>query len=104
MYIYIFVSSKGMYICIRILFDILKKLFIYVQVFFNAIYKGLGNFPNSNVHGANMGPTWGRQNPGGSHVGPMNFAIWAMFATDASTRYKPCVYWCIRMFMKGTIS
>ena len=23
-----------------------------------------------------MGPIWGRQVPGGSHVGPMNFAIW----------------------------
>ena len=23
-----------------------------------------------------MGPTWGRQDPGGPHVGPMNFAIW----------------------------
>ena len=28
------------------------------------------------VHGANMGPIWGRQGPGGPHVGPMNFAIW----------------------------
>ena len=24
-----------------------------------------------------MGPIWGRQDPGGPHVGPMNFAIWA---------------------------
>ena len=24
-----------------------------------------------------MGPTCGRQDPGGPHVGPMNFAIWA---------------------------
>ena len=23
-----------------------------------------------------MGPIWGRQDPGGSHVGPMNFVIW----------------------------
>ena len=23
-----------------------------------------------------MGPIWGRQGPGGPHVGPMNFAIW----------------------------
>ena len=30
----------------------------------------------SKVHGANMGPIWGRQEPGGLHVGPMNFAIW----------------------------
>ena len=31
--------------------------------------------PDSKVHGANMGPIWGRQDPGGPHVGPMNFAI-----------------------------
>ena len=23
-----------------------------------------------------MGPTWGRQDPGGPHVGPMNLALW----------------------------
>ena len=28
------------------------------------------------VHGANMGPIGGRQDPGGPHVGPMNLAIW----------------------------
>ena len=27
--------------------------------------------PDSKVHGANMGPIWGRQDPGGPHVGPM---------------------------------
>ena len=32
--------------------------------------------PDSEVHGANMGPIWDRQDPGGPHVGPMNFAIW----------------------------
>ena len=26
--------------------------------------------PDSKVHGANMGPIWGRQDPGGPHVGP----------------------------------
>ena len=31
--------------------------------------------PDSKVHGANMGPIWGLQDPGGPHVGPMNFAI-----------------------------
>ena len=34
------------------------------------------SIPDSKVHGANMGPIWGRQDPGGPHVGPMNFAIW----------------------------
>ena len=32
--------------------------------------------PDSKVHGANMGPIWGRQDPGGPHVGLVNFAIW----------------------------
>ena len=31
---------------------------------------------DSKVHGANMGPIWGWQDPVGPHVGPMNFAIW----------------------------
>ena len=33
-------------------------------------------YPDSKVHGTNMGPIWGRQDPGRPHVGPMNFAIW----------------------------
>ena len=32
--------------------------------------------PDSKVHGANMGPISDRQDPGGTHVGHMNFAIW----------------------------
>ena len=32
-------------------------------------------YPDSKVYGANMGPTLGRQDPGGSHVGPVNLAI-----------------------------
>ena len=32
---------------------------------------------DSTVHGANMGPIWGRQDPGGPHVGPMDFVFWA---------------------------
>ena len=34
--------------------------------------------PDSKVHGANMGSIWGRQDPGGPHVGPMNLAIWGI--------------------------
>ena len=33
---------------------------------------------DSKVHGAIMGPIWDRQDPGGPHVGPMNFAILAV--------------------------
>ena len=35
--------------------------------------------PDSNVHGANMGPTWGQQDPGGPYVGHMDLAIWEGF-------------------------
>ena len=34
------------------------------------------------VHGANMGPIWGQQDPGGPHVGPMNLAIWDTWAVS----------------------
>ena len=27
---------------------------------------------DSKVHGVNMGTIWGRQDPGGPHIGPMN--------------------------------
>ena len=34
------------------------------------------DFPDSKVHGANMGPIWVWQDPGGPHVDPMNFVMW----------------------------
>ena len=37
--------------------------------------------PDSKVHWANMGPIWGEQDPGGPHVGPMNFAIWGCYSS-----------------------
>ena len=42
-------------------------------------------YPDSKVHGANIGPIWGRQNAGGPHVGPMNFAIWVTFLIGSGT-------------------
>ena len=52
---------------------------------------------DSKVDRANMGPIWGRQDPGGPHVGPMNSAIWyiAMLAT-----LRPCSY--IQKDLAGT--
>ena len=32
--------------------------------------------PDSKFHVANMGPIWGRQDPGGPYVVPMIFVIW----------------------------
>ena len=40
--------------------------------------------PDSMVHGAYMGPIWGRQDPGGPHVGPMSFAIWDGLGPETS--------------------
>ena len=34
------------------------------------------HIPDSKVHGANMGPTWGWQDPGGPHVGHFKIVIW----------------------------
>ena len=45
----------------------------------------LGIYPDSKFHGANMGPIWGRQDPGGPHVCSMNFAIWVWFC-EVQTR------------------
>ena len=44
-------------------------------------------YPDSKLHGANMGTSWGRQDPGGSHVGPMNFAVWVA-SNDRHTRHN----------------
>ena len=35
--------------------------------------------PDSKVRAANMGTIWGREDPGGPHVGPMNYATWGLF-------------------------
>ena len=45
---------------------------------------GGATFPDSKVHGANMGPIWGRQDPGGPHVGPMNFVIWVFLEKSSA--------------------
>ena len=38
---------------------------------------------DSQVHGANMGPIWGRQDPAGPHVGPM-LAPWTLLSRTPS--------------------
>ena len=48
----------------------------FVTLLHTCLFVNLINYPDSKVHGANMGPIWGRQDPGGPHVGPMNIAIW----------------------------
>ena len=43
-----------------------------------------GNVPDTKIHEANMGPIWGRQDPGGPHVGPTNFAIWGVLMVPSN--------------------
>ena len=47
-------------------------------------------YPDSKVHGAYMGPIWGRQDPGGPHVGSMNFAIWVAFVFSLLSDFTTC--------------
>ena len=49
--------------------------------------------PDSKVHGANMGPIWGRQDPGGPHVGPMNLAIWGGMVPFLWASVQRCITW-----------
>ena len=51
--------------------------------------------PDNKAHGANMGPVCGRQDKGGPHVGPMNFAIWDLITAkytqfDKEIKHKQC--------------
>ena len=57
---------------------------------------------NSKVHGANMGLIWGRQVPGGPHVGPMNFAIWVgHLQTQWQTNFGYKYVWFQLLNLKG---
>ena len=47
-------------------------------------------YPENKVHGANMGPIWGRQDPDGPHVSPITCAIWV--TTREQTTIKPYAY------------
>ena len=52
-----------------------SETFILV-VFCVWIYQCYMLSPKARFKVGNMEPIWGRQGPGGPHVGPMNFAIW----------------------------
>ena len=58
--------------------------------------------PDSKVHGANMGPIWGRQDPGGPHVGPMNFTIVHWKPVNWKTTGKNIQYHNIMQFQNSS--
>ena len=45
-------------------------------------------YPDSKVHGVNMGPTWGAQDPDGPHVGHVNLAIWDSYLNGAASEMR----------------
>ena len=57
---------------------------IYLPPHFVTIYRFTDDvalpihYHHNKVHGAITGPIWGRQDPGGPHVGLMNFASWVL--------------------------
>ena len=50
-------------------------------------------YPDSKVHGANMGPIWGLQDTGGPHVDPMNFAICVCMYNQSDWAIASKNYW-----------
>ena len=56
------------------------------------------HIPDSKVHGANMGPTWGQQDPDGPHVGNMNLAIWGRIANEPWA--KLCINFVVRVLRR----
>ena len=53
------------------------------------------SIPDSKVHGANMGPSWGRRDSVGPHVGPMNFAIWDVSTVHSKRQQLKNMFWAM---------
>ena len=53
-----------------------------------------------------MGPSWGRQDPDGPHVGPINLAIWVpLLVHQPSSRSKQCVcvFVCVHLYLRACV-
>ena len=71
--------STSVFHFVLFLNSILELYFIWLKYFIPSIHIAavlIASNPDSKVHGANMGPIWGRQYPRGPHVGHENLAIW----------------------------
>ena len=56
--------------------------------------------PDNKVHRANMGPNWGRQDPGGPNVGRMKIAIWEVFLSHLMMGYEQAWEWWNVLLLK----
>ena len=70
-------SAKWRPFCLRLDVLTMRHVYCITEIEYATLTCVYRHHPDSKVHGAYMGPTWGRQDPGGPHVGPMIFAIWA---------------------------
>ena len=59
----------------------------------------LAMMPDSKVHRVNIGPIWGRQDPGGPQVGPMNFIIWDVSLWHSDMRWNICPNRLIHIYL-----
>ena len=86
---------------------------LFVRLARNIICIGVFLYPDSKVHGANMGPTWVLSAPDGPHVSPMNLAIrvyysgWAFYSSpcvpDILWPFMCCWQFCLR-FQYGEVA
>ena len=54
--------------------------------------------PDSKVHGDNKGPIWGRQDPGGPHVGPWTLLSGMLYNSGKKKwKHKRTMLWCSYM-------
>ena len=60
---------------ITVIYRPLWKYTIQEKISSDVVCKTKANFPDSKIHGANMGLTWVLSAPDGPHVSPMNLAI-----------------------------
>ena len=58
-------------------------------------------FPDSKVHGTNMGTTWALPTPDGPHVGPMNLAIRYVSCRAASFVMQCVISWYVGPLCDG---
>ena len=68
----LFSIKRYIYICMELFQSCVELLFINPAPLSRCDQK----YPDRKVHGANMGPIWGRKDPDGPNVCPMNLAIW----------------------------
>ena len=73
------------YLCASLFVMFTDCCFLLLRILHSHLY------PDSKVHGANMGPIWGRQDPGGPHVGPTNFALWGAIIPGDSCNHIDCL-------------